>query len=103
VNSSTSYAYGLWDDARVWTSTYDSDTGSGSNPLFTSTYSYDGLGRLASVSIADGRPRTVTFTNNPNGQVLSRIESSAAASNPADYYYFVDGVQIGEVSNASLS
>jgi hypothetical protein len=51
------------------------------------------------VYIADGRPRTVTFTNNPNGQVLSRIESSAAANNPADYYYFVDGVQVGEVSN----
>ena len=31
--------------------------------------------------------------------MLSRIESSAAAKNPADYYYFVDGVQVGELSN----
>ncbi len=97
--SSTSYSYVWWDEARVASSTHDSNTGSGSNPLFTSTYTYDGLGRLASVYIADGRPRTVTFTSNPNGQVLSRIESSAAAKNPADYYYFVDGVQVGELSN----
>jgi hypothetical protein len=59
----------------------------------------DGLGRLLSVNIADGRPRTVTFTNAPTGQVLARIETSAAANNPADYYYFVDGVQVGELSN----
>ena len=49
--------------------------------------------------IADGRPRTVTFTPNPNGQVLSRIESSAAAKNPEDYYYFVDGAQVGELTS----
>ena len=32
-------------------SSYDSDTGSSSNPLFISTYSYDGLGRTAKVTI----------------------------------------------------
>ena len=31
--------------------------------------------------------------------MLSRIERSAAASNPADYYYFLDGAQVGELTN----
>jgi YD repeat-containing protein len=63
IGSSTTYNCWLWDDARVSSSTFNN--GAGSN--FTSTYTYDGLGRLASVYIADGRARTVTFTNNPNG------------------------------------
>ena len=30
---------------------------------------------------------------------MSRVESSSAASNPAEYYYYFNGVQVGDVSN----
>ncbi len=99
TGSSTSYTYAIWDDARVASSTYDSNTSSGSNPLWVSTYYYDGAGRLASVKIDDDRDRTVSFASNPNGQVLSRIERSAATNNPNDFYYFLDGAQVGELTN----
>ena len=56
-----------------------------------------GLAQLRGRNLHDNGP--VDSTSNPNGQVLSRIETSAAANNPADYYYFVDGAQVGELSN----
>ena len=31
--------------------------------------------------------------------MLSRIEKSAATKNPQDFYYFVDGAQVGELSS----
>jgi len=100
TNSSTSYAYVIWDDARVATTTYDSDTSSGSNPLWISNYYCDGAGRLASVKIDDDRDRTVSFASNPNGQVLSRIEKgNSTTGDPRDYYYFLDGAQVGELTN----
>ncbi len=95
----TSFAYVWYDDARVASSSHDADTDSGSDPVWTSTYHYDGLGRLASVGIADGRPRTVSFASAPGGQVLLRAERSAAAQNPIDQRYFVSGVQVGEITS----
>ncbi len=95
----TSFAYVWYDDARVSSSSHDADTDSGSDPVWTSAYHYDGLGRLASVGIADGRPRTVSFASAPGGQVLLRAERSAAAQNPLDQRYFVSGVQVGEITS----
>jgi hypothetical protein len=95
----TSFAHVWYDEARVASSTHDADTDSGSNPVWTSSYHYDGLGRLASVGIADGRPRTVSFASAPGGQVLLRAERSAAAQNPLDQRYFVSGVQVGEITS----
>ncbi len=94
-DTSTTYSYAIWDDARISGTSYNNGQGA----THTSTYYYDGLGRLASVQIADGRARTVSFASNPNGQVLSRIEKSAATKNPQDFYYFVDGAQVGELSS----
>ena len=94
-DTSTTYSYATWDDLRISGTSYNNGQGATHN----STYYYDGLGRLASVQIADGRARTVSFASNPNGQVLSRIEKSAATKNPQDFYYFVDGAQVGELSS----
>jgi hypothetical protein len=41
----------------------------------------DGQGRIASVDIADGRRRTVSFANTPEGQILNRKERSEASTN----------------------
>jgi YD repeat-containing protein len=95
----TDYSYTWRDGAQVASTTFDSDTGSSSNPVWTSTYAYDGLGRLASVRIDDGRPRTVSFASTPEGQVLNRKERSAATNNPEDQRYFISGRQIGELTS----
>jgi YD repeat-containing protein len=98
-DTSTTFSYIWYDDARVSSSSYDGDTGSSSNPIFTSTYAYDGIGRLASVDIADGRRRTVSFAYTPEGLVLSRKERSAASTNPEDQHYFLSGMQVGELTS----
>jgi YD repeat-containing protein len=65
----------------------------------TSTYTYDENGKLASVNIQDGRPRTVNYVTDLNGQVMSRTEYSPATKNPINLYYYFDGIRIGEVGN----
>jgi hypothetical protein len=99
ADTHTSYTHAWRDNALVSSSSHDGDTDNGSNPLFSSTYAYDGRGRLASVNIADGRARTVSFASSAEGQVLRRAERSASASNPEDQYYFLDGRQVGELTN----
>lgn len=98
-DTSMSYSYSWYDGARIGTTTYDKDTGSGSNPLWTSTYNYDGVGRVASVAIDDDRDRTVSFAYAPEGQILNRRERSAATNNPQDQRYFVNGQQVGEITS----
>ena len=98
-DTSTTNSYAWYDGAQLATSSFDSDTGSGSNTIFVSTYAYDGLGRVASVDIADGRRRTVSFAYTPEGQVLSRKERATASTNPEDMRYFAGGVQIGELTS----
>ena len=87
------------DGSRITSSSYDSETASTSNPLYSSAYGYDGLGRTAKVTISDFRPRTVSFANTLEGQVLLRKERSAAAADPEDRHYFAGGIQQGEITN----
>ena len=94
-----SYTLEWADGSRVTSSSYDSDTASTSNPLYSSAYGYDGLGRTAKVTISDFRPRTVSFANTLEGQVLLRKERSAAAADPEDRHYFAGGIQQGEITN----
>jgi YD repeat-containing protein len=92
------YSYAWYDGARIASTTYDFDTAnSGTN--WTSTYYYDGIGRLASVGIDDQRDRTVSFAYTPEGQILNRKERSAASANPEDQRNFVAGAQVGELTS----
>jgi len=59
------------------------DTSSGSNSLYNSSYNYDGSGHLVSVTIADGRPRTVSYVTDAQGQVLTRQERDNVTSGSA--------------------
>src|SRR5207237_10379374 len=54
---------------------------SGNNPLFTSTYYYDGVGRLASVAIDDDRDRAISFAYAP--EMAADRSSAAYCSGPS--------------------
>ncbi|MDR3660604.1 MAG: DUF4214 domain-containing protein, partial [Mycobacterium sp.] len=69
----------------------------------TTTLAYDSNGHLTSATIADGRPRTVYYVTNALGEILSRTESSAASSNPVEYYYYLNGMQVGDIGNNGTS
>lgn len=66
----------------------------------TSTYSYDANGHLSSVSIADGRPRTVSYVNDAAGQILERREiDGLSGGDPRQVWWFFDGKQVGATGN----
>jgi LysM repeat protein len=72
--------------------------------VWTSTYTYDGNGRLTSVGIADGRPRTVSFINDANGQVMQRDEAdSLSGGDPRELHYYFGGIAVGDVGNNGTS
>jgi hypothetical protein len=62
---------------------------------YTSTYNYDQRGSLASAAIDDGTPRTIDYTTNLAGEILTSRNSKGPAS---DYYVF-GGTQEGLVTN----
>ncbi|HEX3673457.1 MAG TPA: hypothetical protein VHU87_04225, partial [Rhizomicrobium sp.] len=70
--------YVWWDSAQQAVTTFNPDTSH--STLNTSTYSYDSLGHISSVAIADGRPRTVTFVTDNDGEVLRRDEADSLSS-----------------------
>ncbi|WP_109807729.1 RHS repeat protein [Sphingosinithalassobacter portus] len=101
-DTKTTNTYEWWDGAVQNKVEYDSDTGTTSNQVYVSTYSYNGSGQLKSAHINDGRPRTVTYLNAADGQVLRRDESdssSATVGDPHELWYRFGGKQIGYVGN----
>jgi YD repeat-containing protein len=69
--------------------------------VFTTNYSYNGWGQLQSVWVGDGRPRSVTFTNNIAGQAIRRDEADNNYSNgdPHEVWYRFNGRQLGFTGN----
>jgi hypothetical protein len=78
-----------------------------SQPTYTTSYSYGGSGQLASIYVADGRPRTITFTTDMLGQVIRRDEADNIAYNaswqtggdPHEVWYRYNGKQIAYSGN----
>lgn len=64
-------------------------------------HSYDGSGTLLSASIADGRPRTVTYTSTASGQTIRRSEADNQPSNgdPHEVWYRFGGKELGYTGN----
>ena len=100
-NTSTTNTYNWRDGAVVATSTYKPDVNQ--STTWTSTYNYSASGQLGTVGIADGRSRTVTFTNDMAGQVIRRDESDNNATNgdPHEIWYRFDGKEMGYTGNNS--
>jgi len=93
----TANSYVWWEQAEQSVITYKPDiTQSATN---TSTFAYDASGHLTTVTIQDGRPRTVSYVTDAAGQILSRVEASSASSNPIEYYYDFNGIRVGQIGN----
>jgi LysM domain-containing protein len=69
-----------------------------------SSYSYK-MDAVSSIDIEDGKPRTVTFTDDALGDILARDEQqhSGATNNPHEVHYYLNGIQIGDVTNNGTS
>ena len=82
--------------------TFDSDTGSGSNPLYTTTLTLDALGRAKSAVVADGLPKSVSYVLDGAGQIVRHDESrnsNPSAAAPHEVFYRFAGHQIGMIGN----
>ncbi len=103
----TQYSYTWWDSAQQAGVSFDSDTGSATNTIFTNQFQYDVNGHLTSVNISDGRPRNVTYITDASGQIIKRTEADNIAYNastqkggdPIQAWWFFDGKQVGTTGN----
>jgi LysM repeat protein len=99
TTNTTTNSYIWWGGALQSKTAYAA--GSTSN---TSTFYYDDSGALTSVYIQDGRPRTVTFINDANGQILQRDENdNQAGGDPRELHYYFNGLRVGDISNNGTS
>jgi LysM repeat protein len=71
--SLTSTSYVWWDGAVQDVVTHDGDTGSGSNLIFTTTYTKNGIGQVTSTAVQDGIPKTLAYTLDANGQIVRQM------------------------------
>lgn len=91
----TTNAYQWWDSAVQSTISI-----SGPGGTTTSYFSYDGLGRLSSVYVSDGRSRTVSFRTDGDGQIIRRDEQDyTSGGDPHEAWYRFGGRQLAYVGN----
>jgi len=94
--TTTTNSYGWHDGAVVSKQTF-AKTGQATHET---DYRYDGFGQLYRADIRDGRPRSVTFTNDMSGQVLRRDEADGlAGGDPHEVWYRFGGRQLGFTGN----
>jgi YD repeat-containing protein len=94
----TTNSFVWWDDAKLSVVTNKPSP----TLTYTSTYSYDENGKLASIIIQDGRPRNVNFVTDLYGQVMSRTEytpNTPNQNNPKEIYYYFNGLRVGDIGN----
>jgi hypothetical protein len=104
--SSTSMGY-IWYEGALQSSistTTTTYTPTYSSATHTTTLTYDGSGALTSLYVGDGRPRTVTFVNDANGQAIKRDESDNnwnqyTGGDPHEIWHRFGGKQMGYVGN----
>ncbi|WHU04984.1 LysM peptidoglycan-binding domain-containing protein [Sphingomonas sp. NIBR02145] len=87
-----------WYAGAVQASTSYTQSGQGTQ---TSTFYYGASGQLTSVYVADGRPHSISFTNDMNGQTIRRDEYDNVYNqgDPHEVWYRFNGKQMGYTGN----
>jgi trimeric autotransporter adhesin len=101
-SSTTTNSY-VWRDGPLQSQIAYAQSG---QPTYNTYFTYDAQGALKSASINDGRPRTVTYKTNVEGQAIRRDESdnNYNQGDPHEVWYRFAGRQWGYVgNNGSLS
>jgi hypothetical protein len=101
-SSTTTNSY-VWRDGPLQSQIAYAQSG---QPTHHTYFTYDAQGALKSASINDGRPRTVTYKTNVEGQAIRRDESdnNYNQGDPHEVWYRFAGRQWGYVgNNGSLS
>ena len=98
TNSRTDNTYYWFDGAVQATIKHKPNTSQ--STLYTTTYYYSPSGTLNSISVADGRARSISFTNDMNGLAIRRDEGDNSANgDPHEVWYRFDGKQMGYTGN----
>ena len=97
--STTTNSY-AWYDGAVQSQIAHRPNSGQSTTYYTSFY-YDASGVLSSIYVGDGRPRSVSFINDANGQAIKRDESDNnwANGDPHEIWHRFGGKQMGSVGN----
>ncbi|MEP9403196.1 hypothetical protein [Sphingomonas sp. VNH70] len=99
--TTTTENYYDWYGGPVLSSTSVTTTGQSGR---STSHGYDTTGVLESVTISDGRPRTVTYRTDLAGQVVERKEAVTSGSTmPHEVTYRFDGEQQLQVGNDGTS
>ncbi|WP_157215363.1 LysM peptidoglycan-binding domain-containing protein [Flavisphingomonas formosensis] len=97
----------VWRDSAIQSSSaYDSDVTDSDPSVVTTSYIYDGFGRLKQTSANQpGDTVTTNFVTDANGVILERreIHSSDTGRQPRQVYYYFDGTAVGDISNNGTS
>ena len=94
-----------WRDGAVQTQiAYQPNTSQGT--VYNTIFTLNALGQMTSAYIADGKPRSVSFTLDEIGQIIRRDESgyiSGQTGNPHEIWYRFSGRQMGYTGNNGTS
>ncbi|OSZ68873.1 hypothetical protein CAP40_10145, partial [Sphingomonas sp. IBVSS2] len=88
----------VWYAGAVQASTTYAQSGQAAQ---TSNFSYGASGQLLSVWVGDGRPHSISFTNDMNGQAIRRDEydNNPNLGDPHEVWYRFNGKQMGYTGN----
>ncbi|HEX8623379.1 MAG TPA: LysM peptidoglycan-binding domain-containing protein [Allosphingosinicella sp.] len=97
--STTTNSYAWYDGAVQSAISYKPN--SSQSTTFSTSFYYDAAGQLSSISIYDGRPRSITFVNDGAGQAIKRDESDNKwnLGDPHEIWYRFGGKQLGYTGN----
>jgi YD repeat-containing protein len=102
-DTQTTNNYQWWDGAVQASITHKPNTAQ--STTYTTSFYYNAAGQLNSVYVGDGRPRSVSFRLNADGQIIRRDESDNRYNqgDPHEVWYRFSGRQLGYVGNNSTS